>query len=460
MRAALAFLDGLPQRPVRASASAEALLRGYSAPLPEQGSDPAEVVRDLAAISDAGLTAMPSGRFFGWVIGGALPAALGADWLVSAWDQNAGMAEPTPAAAAVEQVALRDVIDLLGLPATTSGALVTGAQMANTTCLAAARNRVLRALGWDVEQDGLIGAPPVHVLVGAERHDTIMRSLRMLGLGAGRAQVIACDDQGRMRADALGAQLAQLSGAVIVCAAVGNVNSGAIDPLPEINAAIAEARTRLGSAALWLHIDGAFGLWAAASPQLRATIAGYERADSWTTDAHKWLNTPYDCGIALCADADAQRRAMTVRAAYLPDQDANAVRSPLDWTPEFSRRARGFPIYAALRQLGRSGVARLVEDSCRHARSFAQGLSAADGVEILNQVVLNQVIVHFCDPSGRDHDAHTRRVVQQVQAEGTCFMSASVWQGRAVMRISVSNWSTDADDVARSIESVLRAHRG
>jgi glutamate/tyrosine decarboxylase-like PLP-dependent enzyme len=456
---AFAFLEGLPERPVRAAASAEEMFHAFAAPLPDDGMDAATVLKELARTADAGLTAMPSGRFFGWVIGGALPAALGADWLVSAWDQNTGMAESTPAAAAIEQVVLRDLVSLFELPPQTSGALVTGAQMANTTCLAAARGRVLRAQGWDVEQDGLIGAPPLHVLVGAERHDTILRALRLLGLGAARAITVPSDEQGRMRADALRAALAPLGGSVIVCAQAGNVNSGAIDPLTEIADAVDALRTRLGATAVWLHIDGAFGLWARASAELRDRVSGAERADSWATDAHKWLNTPYDCGIALSADPVAHRLAMTVRAAYLPDQDANAVRSPLDYTPEFSRRARAFPLYAALRQLGRRGVGRLVEKSCAHARRFAEELSRAEGVLVLNDVALNQVVVAFRDPDGRDDDAHTREVARRVQAAGTCFMSGSTWRGRAVVRISVSNWSTDDDDVTRSIASVLDAHR-
>jgi glutamate/tyrosine decarboxylase-like PLP-dependent enzyme len=457
--AALEFLEGLPERPVRATATADELVRAFDEPLAEDGIDARSVLGELARKADPGLTAMPSGRFFGWVIGGSLPAALGADWLVSAWDQNTGMAEPTPAAAAIEQVVLRDIVELLDLPRQSSGALVTGAQMASTTCLAAARGRVLRAQGWDVEQDGLLGAPALHVVVGAERHDTILRGLRLLGLGAARALTVPVDDQGRMRPDALRAVLAPLSGSVIVCAQAGNVNSGSVDPLPQICDAVDATRARLGAPAVWLHIDGAFGLWARASRRLAPLVAGAERADSWSTDAHKWLNTPYDSGIALCADADAHRRAMTVRATYLPDQDASQVRSPLDYTPEFSRRARGIPVYAALRQLGRRGVARQIEDCCAHARRFAEELAREEGIVVLNDVVLNQVVVGFRDPRGGDDDRHTRQVVARVQAEGTCFMSGSTWRDRAVMRISVSNWSTDEDDVARSIASVLHAHR-
>jgi glutamate/tyrosine decarboxylase-like PLP-dependent enzyme len=460
IEAALGFLEGLPERPVRAGATAEELLSAFAEPLADDGIDARSVLRELARKADAGLTAMPSGRFFGWVIGGALPAALGADWLVAAWDQNTGMAEPTPAAAAIEQVVLRDIVELLDLPRQCSGALVTGAQMASTTCLAAARGRVLRARGWDVEEDGLLGAPALHVVVGAERHDAIMRALRLLGLGTACALTVPVDDQGRMLPDALRAVLSPLTGSVIVCAQAGNVNSGSVDPLPEICDTVDGARARLGASAVWLHIDGAFGLWARASRRLAPLVAGAERADSWATDAHKWLNTPYDCGIALCADPEAHRRAMTVRAAYLPDQDTSRVRSPLDFTPEFSRRARGFPVYAALRQLGRRGVERLIEGSCAHARRFADELSREEGVVVLNDVVLNQVVVGFRDPRGGDDDAHTRRVVARVQDEGTCFMSGSTWCGRGVMRISVSNWSTDDGDVSRSIASVLAAHRG
>lgn len=462
MKAALAYLEGLPERPVRPALDPEAMLASITEPLGELGKPAAEVVEALARAADPGLNAMPSGRFFGWVIGGGLPAAIAADWLTSAWDQNSGMASPTPAAAAFEQIALRDIVELLELPATCSSALVTGAQMANTTCLAAARNRVLAAVGHDVESQGLIGAPRINLVVGAERHDTVLRALRMLGLGAGTAEVIETDERGAIRPAALATALQRLDGPTIVCAQIGNVNTGTIDPMHAVCDAVDALRERVGRDAVWLHADGAFGIWARASARLRHLAAGAERADSWATDAHKWLNTPYDCGIAIVKDAAAHRRAMAVRAAYLPDPGAYDVRSPMDWTPEFSRRARGFAVYAALRQLGRRGVRELIERCCDHAQAFAAQLGAVPGVRVLCAVELNQALVRFADPAGsgdaaRD-DAHTREVVRRVQVEGTCFMSETTWHGLAAMRISVSNWSTDADDVARSVASIVRAH--
>jgi glutamate/tyrosine decarboxylase-like PLP-dependent enzyme len=461
--AALEFLEGLPERAVRPALDPDAVLASIDAKLTEAGMPAAEVIKALARDADPGLNAMPSGRFFGWVIGGGLPAAVAADWLTSAWDQNTGMAGPTPAAAAFEQIALRDILELLELPATCSSALVTGAQMANTTCLAAARNRVLAAVGHDVESHGLIGAPALNLVVSAVPHDTVLRALRLLGLGAGTALAIETDARGAMRPDALEGALAKLSGPTIVCAQIGNVNSGAIDPMNAVCDAVDALRARAPEGAVWLHADGAFGLWARASARLRHLAAGAERADSWATDAHKWLNTPYDCGIAIVKDSAAHRRSMAVRAAYLPDPNAFEARSPMDWTPEFSRRARGFAVYAALRQLGRSGVRELIERCCDHAQAFAAQLGALPGVRVLCPVDLNQVLVRFADPAGngdaaRD-DAHTREVVRRVQTEGTCFMSDTVWHGFAAMRISVSNWSTDESDVTRSVASIARAHR-
>jgi glutamate/tyrosine decarboxylase-like PLP-dependent enzyme len=385
-RAALAYLESLPGRPVLARLTAEAVLESIDGPVPDGPMAAERVLEELVQKADPGLTAMPGGRFFGWVIGGSLPAALGADWLTSAWDQNAGSPEATPAAAAFEQVALRWVKELLDLPSHASGALVTGGQMANTVCLAAARQRVLEAAGWDVEERGLPGAPPVTVLVGDERHDTVVRSLRLLGLGQGSARAVAADGQGRLRPDQLESALARMphETPVIICAQAGNVNSGAVDPLDAI-AAVLERHRALGQArgaspALsWLHVDGAFGLWARASRQLRGLCDGAERADSWATDAHKWPNTPYDCGIALCAHPQAHLAAMAIHAAYLPRFEESAVRTPYAWTPELSRRGRGFALYAALRQLGRQGMERQVERTCEHARRFARLLGGAPG---------------------------------------------------------------------------------
>jgi len=456
---AVEHLSSLPERPVAPRKEAAALLAEMNRPIPEDPTPAIDVLDELVRIAEPGLTAMPGGRFFGWVIGGAVPAALAADWLTSAWDQNAGSAEGTPAAAAVEQVAIRWVLELLDLPRQSSAALVTGAQMANFVCLVAARDRVLEAVGWDVETNGLAGAPRVRVVVGAERHDTLDRALRFLGFGTGPTVVVEADEQGRMSPAALARHLAPPELPTIVCLQVGNVNGGAIDPLEEIVVVVEHLRRRLPAGAVWLHVDGAFGLWARASRTLGPLVAGVEHADSWATDAHKWINTPYDCGIAILADSLAHRRAIGIHAAYLPDHDDPDVRVPFDWTPELSRRARGFALWAALRQLGRSGVEELVDRTCRLARSFAEKLASADGVEVLNQIRLNQVVVRFRDPAGRDDDAHTRGVVRRTQADGTCFPTPTVWRGVAAMRISVSNWSTDDADVERSIAAILRAHR-
>lgn len=445
------FLDSLPGRPVAPRSNAAAMLAALDRPLRDEPTDPEAVIDELAGTVDPGLTAMPSGRFFGWVIGGGLPSAVAADWLTTVWDQNAGSSEGTPAAAAIEHVALRWVAELLELPAG-SGALLTGAQMASFVGLAIARAEVLRAVGWNIEVEGLTGAPPIEIVVGAERHGTIDRALRMLGFGTRQVRIVDADGEGRMRAGKL--QLGG-DGPLIVCAQAGNVNGGAFDPLIEISDRITEARRRRP---VWLHLDGAFGLWARVAPARRALVEGAELADSWSTDAHKWLNTPFDCGIALVRNAEAHRRTFHGGATYLPGE--TGVPNPFDHTPELSRRARGFALWAALRELGRTGVAELIERSCAHAEMFATGLGAIEGVEIMNEVKLNQLVVRFRDPSGADDDAHTRKVTADVVAGGVCFPSITTWRGVAGMRISVSNWSTDEDDVRRSIEAIARAHRG
>jgi glutamate/tyrosine decarboxylase-like PLP-dependent enzyme len=442
------FLRGLADRPVAARAGAEELRARLGGPLPEHPSDPAEVVAQLAKLADDGLVATAGPRFFGFVVGGSLPAALAADWLAAAWDQNAGLFVLGPAAATVEDVAAGWLTELLGLPATASCGFVTGGLGANFGGLAAARNHVLARAGWDVERDGLLGAPPVEVVVGAERHVTIDVALRYLGLGSGRLRVVPADDQGRMDPAALGEVLAAVEGPTIVCAQAGNVNTGAFDPL----AAICAAGHDHGA---WVHVDGAFGLWAGASPALRHLVAGVEQADSWATDAHKWLNVPYDSGLVFVAHPQAHLAAFAKVASYLtPGQGGE--RDPDGFVPEGSRRARGFPVWAALRSLGRSGVAELVERCCGHARRFADALAAADGVEVLNEVVLNQVLVRFADPGG-DHDGRTREVIRRVQADGTLWLGGTIWQGMAAMRISVSNWSTTTDDVDRSVAAILAA---
>jgi glutamate/tyrosine decarboxylase-like PLP-dependent enzyme len=457
-RLAHAYLAGLPDRAVGSNTPVADLRKALGGPLPETPSDPREVIAALAAAAEPGLVATPSGRFFGFVMGGATPAALAADWLTSAWDQNAFLSMVAPAAAAVEELTGEWLLELLGLPAHASVAFVTGAQIANVTCLAAARHEVLRQAGWDVEADGLVGAPPLRVLAGADRHGTIDRALRFLGLGTRCVVPIATDGQGRMRPDALRAALRAPAGAgfaeakpanlappeqpgpVIVCAQAGEVNTGAVDPV----GAICDAAHEAGA---WVHVDGAFGLWAAVSPRLRPQLAGVERADSWATDAHKWLNVPYDSGLAFTAHPEAHRAAMSVRASYLPHGDE---RDPMDYTPEASRRARAFPVYAAIRALGRAGIADLVERCCALAARFAERFAAEPDVEVLNEVVLNQVVVRF-----GDDDELTREVVRRVQAEGTCWATGTTWRGRAAMRVSVSNWSTDEDDVDRSIEAIL-----
>jgi glutamate/tyrosine decarboxylase-like PLP-dependent enzyme len=442
------FLGSLPERPVVESANADELRASLGGPLPEQPSDPSTVIQELATAADPGLVAIPGGRYFGFVIGGALPAALAADWLTSAWDQNAGLYVGGPAAAVVEEVAGRWLTELLGLPAHTSFGFVTGCQMAHVTALAAARHGVLERVGWDVNERGLVGAPPLHVVASEERHTTIDRALRFLGLGTACVVPVPADGQGRVQPDALCETLAGLEGPTIVCAQAGNVNTGSFDLLEPI----ADAAQEAGA---WLHVDGAFGMWAAASPALRHLVAGVERADSWATDAHKWLNVPYDSGIAFCAHPDAHRAAMSVRASYLIHAEEGGPRDQLDWNPEFSRRARGFPVYAAIRSLGRTGISELVERCCAHARRFAVALASVPDVEVLNDVVLNQVLVRFLDPAG-DHDGRTAAVIRAVQEDGTCWLGGTTWQGKGAMRISVSNWSTTEGDVDRAVEAIVR----
>jgi glutamate/tyrosine decarboxylase-like PLP-dependent enzyme len=443
------YLEGIPDRPVGWTASVGELRASLGGPLPEEPSDPREVIAELAAAAEPGLVASPGGRYFGFVIGGAVPAALAADWLTSTWDQNAGLFVCGPSAAIAEEVAGAWVAELLGLPDGVSFGFVTGCQMAHVTGLAAARYSVLERVGWDVNEQGLIGAPPVHVVAGAERHATVDRALRHLGLGTACIVSVPADGQGRMLPDALRDGLAPLDGPTIIVAQAGDVNTGAIDPMEEV----ADISQEAGA---WLHVDGAFGLWAAASPVLRHLVAGVERADSWATDAHKWLNVPYDSGIAFCAHPEAHQAAMGIRAGYLVHADADGPRDELDWNPDFSRRARGFPVYAAIRSLGRSGVAELVERCCAHAQRFAEALGATPGVELLNDVVLNQVLVRFLEDDG-DHDAYTRAVVSAVQEDGTCWLSGTVWHGMAAMRISICNWSTTSEDVDRSLEAIVRA---
>jgi glutamate/tyrosine decarboxylase-like PLP-dependent enzyme len=441
------FLSTLDDRPVRVTPEVDALRDALGGPLPDGPTDPAAVLDRLIDAAETGVVAIPSGRYFGFVIGGSLPVALAADWLTSTWDQNAGLYVAGPTASVVEEIAGAWIADLLGLPSTASVGFVTGCQMAHVTALAAARHEMLRRAGWDLARDGLQGGPRLRVVVGAERHVTVDRALRFLGIGASQIVPVEADGQGRMRAELLAETLGSDDAPTIVCAQSGNVNTGSFDALPEI----ADAAQAAGA---WLHVDGAFGLWAGASPSLRHLVAGVERADSWATDAHKWLNVPYDSGLVFCAHPDAHRAAMAVQAGYLIQAEPDAERDQMDWTPEFSRRARGFAVYAALRALGRSGVAELVDNACARARRFAERLGGEDGVEVLNDVVLNQVLVRFADD-----DEVTRAVVRGVQEDGTCWLSGTTWQGRGAMRISVSNWRTTEDDVDRSVEAILRSAR-
>jgi glutamate/tyrosine decarboxylase-like PLP-dependent enzyme len=436
------FLESLDDRPIFPRASAAELREALGGALPDDPTDPTDVVEALAAAADPGIVAIPSGRYFGFVIGGGLPAALAADWLTSTWDQNAGLYVGGPAASVVEQVVREWVCDLLGLPEDASLGLVTGTQMGSVTALAAARFRVLERSGWDVARDGLAGGPHIRVIVGAQRHVTIDRAVRLLGLGA--PEVVAADDQGRMKLTALRDALREGDGPTIVCAQAGEVNTGAFDPFDEI----ADAAAEHGA---WLHVDGAFGLWAAASPRLRHLVHGVERADSWITDAHKWLNVPYDSALVLCADPEAHRAAMTVSASYLIQDDTRAVRDQVDWVPEFSRRARGFAVYAALRSLGRNGLAELVERTCECARRFAEGVAELEGVEVLNEVVLNQVLFRF------DTDERTDQVLRAVQEAGEVWMSGTTWDGRRAIRISVSNWQTTDEEIDLALEAFRKA---
>ncbi len=437
------FLDGVDERPVRSEVDMRGVVDALGGRLPERGEDPVAVVEALAAGAEPGLVATPGPRYFGFVIGGSLPAALAADWLVSAWDQCAAFHSLSPAGAAIEQIAGEWVLDLLGLPEDAGVGFVTGGQGANTTCLAAARHAVLMRAGWDVARDGLIGAPRVHIVCGAQAHATIYSALRLIGLGDSTAIKVPADGQGRMTVAALRDTLAGLDGPVIVCAQAGNVATGAFDDL----GAIADACAERGA---WLHVDGAFGMWAAASPSLRHLTAGAERADSWAVDAHKWLNVPYDCGIAIVADAAAVHAAMGMSGSYLVVDPG--TRDNTNYVPESSRRARSVPVYAALRSLGREGVAEMVERNCAQARQMAARLAEIEGAEVLNDVVLNQVLVRL--PG--DDDAN-RAVIAAVQKDGTCWLGGAEWGGRAVMRVSICNWSTTDEDIDRSADAIRAA---
>ncbi|HET7028270.1 MAG TPA: pyridoxal-dependent decarboxylase [Candidatus Limnocylindrales bacterium] len=450
---AIAFRESLPRRRVGAERGlrADDLRVALGEAIPDHGEPAGDVIDRLIAAMEPGLVAIPGPRYFGFVMGGSVPASLAADWLTSAWDQNVAMFLSTPGAAVVEHVTADWLVDLFGLPDGTSVGFTTGATTATFTALAAARHAVLRGAGWDVEANGLIGAPEVDVVLGEDAHTSVFVALRMLGLGRDRPRRVAVDDEGRIRPVALRATLQSLGGRdrpTIVVAQAGEVNTGAFDDLDAVTRIVREERD-----AAWIHVDGAFGLWAIAVPGMRASLAGMADADSWTTDAHKWLNVPYDCGLVFVRDAAAHRAAMGMAAAYLPPAPGEE-RDPFDYVPEMSRRGRAIPVWAALRSLGRDGIAELVERCCTIARRMADALAAEPGIEIVNEVTLNQVLVRF-----GDDDDQTKAVIAAVQDDGTCWLGGTTWHGRGAMRISVSNWSTREADADRSVEAILRAYR-
>ncbi|HEY4302643.1 MAG TPA: pyridoxal-dependent decarboxylase [Candidatus Didemnitutus sp.] len=433
---AIKYLSDLEHRRVVPDPAAVHGLSELDEPLPSSSSDPADTLRLLDEVGSPATMAMAGSRFFGFVIGGSLPVSLAANWLAGAWDQNSAMFRATPGTAYLEKVALRWLLEVLGLPAGCGGAFVTGATVANLCALAAARHAVLKRSGWNVEADGLFGAPPITVVIGAEAHPSLTKSLGILGLGRSRVVKIPVDTQGRIVSD----KIPMPSEPTIVCLQAGNVNTGACDDVGGIC-------ERLRGSGAWIHVDGAFGLWAAAAPSRHHLVAGIDGADSWATDAHKWLNVPYDCGLAFVRDPHALQAAMAITAEYLPTQ--SDIRNPADFTPELSRRARGVEVWAALRALGRDGVAELIERNCRGARRFAERLKGA-GFEILNEVVLNQVLVVFGDAE------RTKQVIQRIQDDGTCWAGVTAWQGRTAMRISVSGWSTTDADIERSANAMIR----
>jgi glutamate/tyrosine decarboxylase-like PLP-dependent enzyme len=430
------YLDILDERSVAPTPQAIAGLHELVEPMPERPTEASSVLETLDRIGSPATTGMTGQRYFGFVIGGSLPAALAANWLAGAWDQNPGLFVASPIATVLEEISLSWLLDVLKLPSGSGAAFVTGATMANFTALAAARHALLKRAGWDVEALGLFGAPPITVVTGEEVHPSVIKALGMLGMGRSRVRRVPVDGQGRM----LASEVPTISGPAIICLQAGNVNTGAFDPAAEICA-------RAREAGAWVHVDGAFGLWAAASPKYAHLTEGVADADSWATDAHKWLNVPYDSGLAFVKDATALKGAMSLTAAYLPQGEH---REPSQYTPELSRRARGVEIWAALKSLGRAGLADLIERNCRFARRFADELGQG-GCEILNEVVLNQVLVSFGGA------ARTREVIERIQRDGTCWCGSTEWQGRTAMRISVSSWATRDEDVTRSVVAILRS---
>ncbi len=455
LKLALDYLGRLPRAPVAAASTLEELRARLDRPLPREGSDPSAVVARLAEDVAAGLAGSAGGRFFGWVIGGSVPAALAADWLTSTWDQNAGMFSVAPAAAVVEEVCGRWLLELLGLPRTASFALVTGCQMAHVTCLAAARNAVLARLGWDVERQGLFGAPAIRVVSGDQRHGTIERALRLLGIGQAALCDVPVGEQGLTGAALEPVLAAAEKTPTIVLLQAGDLNTGAFDPFVDV----IRVAHRHGA---WVHVDGAFGLWAATSPEHQALTAGVERADSWATDGHKWLNVPYDCGYAFVADRQAHRRAFSHRVAYLDHSDV--ARDQVDWNPEYSRRARGFATYATIASLGREGISRIVADCCRHARAIVDGAGALPGVQVLARPLINQGLLRFLDArpgtTEEDSDRRTDEVTARIVASGEALFACTTWRGRRAMRVSVSSWATTDADVDRTLRAIAAALRG
>ncbi|HZZ31854.1 MAG TPA: pyridoxal-dependent decarboxylase [Phenylobacterium sp.] len=446
---ALAWLEGLDDRPVATTATLEQMRARLDRPLANRGVDAVTVIDDLVADVAGGILGSQSGRFFGWVIGGGVPSAMAADWLTTAWDQNAGIHACGPAASVVEEVAAGWLKDLFGLPGEASVGFVTGTQMAHATCLAAARHAVLRERGWDVERKGLAGAPAIRVLANAERHGSVDRAVRFMGLGSDNIVALPTDDEGRVAPETLGAALGESSQPTIVVLQAGELNRAAFDPFERL-------APRARAAGAWTHVDGAFGLWARTSPMHRDLAGGIELCDSWTTDAHKYLNVPYDSGVAIVRDAEAHRAAMTLSTSYLPA--GGAARDQIDWNPEFSRRARGFAIYAALRELGREGVADLVDRTCRHAQALVAGIGALPGAEVAASSGLNQGLVRFVSSAPgatpADHDARTDQVIAAINASGDAFFGGVTFRGRRCMRVSACNWRTDETDVARTVAAV------
>jgi glutamate/tyrosine decarboxylase-like PLP-dependent enzyme len=444
---AAAFLDSLPSRPIAPTTTIADLQSRLGKPLPEAGMTDEAVIDELVRDAEGGIMGSGSGRFFGWVIGGTLPVALAADWLTSAWDQNAASNLTAPAEAVVEQVCGEWAKQMFGLPQSASFAFVTGCQMAHTTALAAARHKLLRDRGWDVEARGLAGAPPLRILTTENRHESILRSARLLGVGTDAIVYVRADNSGRIELRALEEALGQADGGpTVVCLQAGDLNTGVFDPF--------EAACRLAHAAkAWVHVDGAFGLWAAVSERHRHLLAGVERADSWATDGHKWLNLPFDSGLVFVADAAAHRASFAQDTSYsVPTEQ---VRNQKDWNPEWSRRGRGFPFYAAVRRLGRAGIAALVERCCRHAERLVREIGRLDGAEIVAPPVINQGLVRFLGPDG-DHDAFTDKVIRAIQQDGVAWFGGVTWNGRRAMRISVCNWLTSDDDIDRTVASIAK----